>query len=271
MFVPTWTWAKPAWPQPELSIGMELQALDRSHRCWETIGPVLDLAQERILPAVKALLEERQGYLTEREPIKRPVTFEMYMIGRRREEANPTLLFCCSREQPRRRAKEVVKASQILRDHPALRIVHSNRSPQARTPIHVYVGPMKGIETGGENSFGEVYCVSPVDRTCGVPVFMRRKDGSCRKATIGGIVQFDDKYFGLTVAHAFTDDGLETTKESEDEISDMDCSFDSDDDLSAPDERQSAAREQLQRPPRHGSRELSTFPNRNIVPILRTH
>ena len=268
--MPTWNWAKLTWPQPELSIGKELEALDRSHRCWETIGPVLDLAQKSIFPAVKALLEERQDYLTEREPIKSPVTFEMYMTGRRKEEANPTLLFCCSRVQPRKRAKEVVKTSQILRDHPALHIAHSKRSPQARTPIRVFVGPMKGIKVGGVEAFGEVYCISPVNRTCGVPVFMRRKDGSFRKSTIGGIVQFNDQYYGLTVAHPFIDDGLESAEESEDDFSDLDCSFDSGDDLSAPHDRESAARfEQPERHPGHGSRESMSFRTATLSQALQ--
>ena len=258
--MPTWTWMKPSWPQPELSIGRELEALDQSHRCWETIGPALDLALEIIFPAVKALLEEQQDYLTERERIKSPVTFEMYMSGRRKEEANPTLLFCCKREQPRKRAKEVVKGSQILRDHPALRLAHSKRSPQARTSIRIYVGLMRGVETGDADSFGEVYCIAPVDRTCGVPVFVRRKDGSFRKATIGGIVQFDEKYYGLTVAHTFADNGIHSGEETEQAFSDMECSIDSDDNLSAPNEQLPAARfEEPRRPPRRNPREFSSF------------
>jgi hypothetical protein len=129
---------------------------------------------------------------------------------------------------------------------------------------------MKGIEAGGVEAFGEVYCISPVNRTCGVPVFMRRKDGSFRKATIGGIVQFNDKYYGLTVAHTFVDDELESAEESEDDFSDLDCSFDSGDDLSAPDERESAARfEQPERHTDHSPREFLSFRTATLSQALQ--
>ena len=274
MFVPTWTWAKPTWPNPELSIGRELEALDASHKCWETVGPVLEL-ENSIWDEVKRLLDLRWDYLIEGERIVDPLLFRMYMIGRRKEEANPTLLFSCSRLQPRKRAKEVVKQSRILQDHPAIRLAHSKRPPQALRPFRLLVGPMKGVQRGEVETFGEVYCISPVDRTCGVPVFMRRKDGSFRKATIGGIVQLDDTYYGLTVAHTFVDDGFQSIEESDDDFSDMECSFDSDDDLSRSSEDGRASRiEEPQRHPGHDqgyrtSREFSSFRTATLSKALQ--
>ena len=232
---------KPSWPEPELSIGRELEALDSSHRCWDIKGPVLDLAT-RIYGAVQEELDLRSAYLVERERVHKPVLFQMYMTGRRSQDANPTLLFSCSREQPRRRAKEVVKDSGILREHPAVRLAHSKRLPQAPTPFRILVGSMKRIQTEGGGLFGDVYCISPVDRTCGVPVFTRRKDGSFRKATIGGIVQFGDTYYGLTVAHTFVHDESKFAEDGDDESSDMECSFDSDDDFSTKERREQADR-----------------------------
>lgn len=263
MFMPTWTWTKPSWPQPELSIGRELEALDSAHRCWDIKGPVLELAT-RIYAAVQKELDLRADYLVQRERIRKPVLFRMYMTGRRQEEANPTLLFSCSREQPRKRAKEVVKESGILRDHPTVRLAHRKRLPQAPTPFRILVGPMNKIATGGSELFGEVYCISPVDRTCGVPVFMRRRDGSFRKATIGGIVQLGGTYYGLTVAHTFVDDGSESGADSDDDSSDMECSFDSEDEISSEEPREPAARFEGGRHPRresgsHGPREFSSF------------
>jgi hypothetical protein len=273
MFVPVWGRAKPKWPQPELSIGTELEAPDRSHRCWDIKGPVLELATS-MYREVKRELDLRSDYLTAGEPIICHVVFGMYMIGRRKEEANPTLLFSCSREQPRKRAKEVVKESGILRDHPAVRLAHSKRLPQSRMPFRILVGHMKGVSAGAIDAFGEVYCISPVDRTCGVPVFMRRKDGSFRKATIGGIVQLGDTYYGLTVAHSFVDDGFEINDASDDGSSDMECSFDSDDDDSVPDELGWASR--AEEPPRHrergsgyrGSRDFSLFRTASLSKAL---
>ena len=197
------------------------------------------------------------------------------MTGRRKEEANPTLLFSCSRVQPRRRAKEVVKQSKVLQDHPAIRLAHSKRPPQALRPFRLLVGPMKRVERGGVETFGEVYCISPVDRTCGVPVLISRKDGSFRKATIGGIVQLDDKYYGLTVAHTFVDDGFQSTGESDDDFSDMECSFDSDDDLSGPNEDGRASRiEEYQRysgrdQGYRSSREFSSFRTATLSKALQ--
>jgi hypothetical protein len=271
MFVPTWTWTKPSWPQPELSIGRELEALDSSRRCWDIKGPVLDLAT-KIYSLVQKELDLRSDYLVERERIRKPVLFRMYMIGRRQEDANPTLLFSCSREQPRKRAKEVVRDSGILREHPAIRLVHSKRLPQTPMPFRILVGSMEKIQAEGGGLFGEVYCITPVDRTCGVPVFTRRKDGSFRKATIGGIVQLGDIYYGLTVAHTFIDDDLENTEESDDDSLGMDCSFDSDDDFSA--EEQLATRIEGRHEPRresgfHGSREVSSFRTATLSQALQ--
>jgi hypothetical protein len=267
-FAPTWTWTKPSWPQPELSIGRELEALDRSHRCWDIKGPVLELAT-KICGAVQRELDLRAEYLVERERIRKPVLFRMYMTGRRKEEANPTLLFSCSREQPRKRAKEVVKESGILREHPAVRLAHSKRLPQAPTPFRILVGPMNKIATEGGGLFGEVYCISPVDRTCGVPVFVRRKDGSFRKATIGGIVQLGDTYYGLTVAHTFVDDGFESAEDSDDDSCDMECSFDSDDDNSSEDPRERVAGHPTYESGSHGSREFISFRTATLSKALQ--
>ena len=272
MFVPTWTWTKPAWPQPELSCGRELEALDGSHRCWEVTGPVSGLAKT-IYGEVKNLLDLRSDYLIERERIIEPVLFSMYMTGRRKEEANPTLLFSCTRIQPRKRAKEVVKESGILKDHPAIRLAHSKRPPQALRPFRILVGSSKDINQGG--TFGEVYCISPVDRTCGVPVVMRRKDRSFRNATIGGIVQLDNTYYGLTVAHAFDDDTGEGASDSDEGFSDLDCSFDSEGDFSEPEVPENP--NQSARPERHHNRgrrtreeqEISSFGTQSLSRALQ--
>ena len=236
-FRATWNWTKASWPNAELSAGGELSSFDRSHRCWETVGPALDLAN-RISREVRKLLDERYAYLNDGEPIDSYVSFGLYMIGRRKEKSNPTLLFICPRPSPRKRAKELVKESNILQGYPpGIRLAEGirtpyrilNRSSPTLSPFRLLVGgDQRYSSTGKEPEPRNIYCISPVDRTCGVPIFTKKSDGLFRKATIGGIVLLGDTYYALTVAHVFVDDDLVYGEDSEEEISDIGGEFDSD-------------------------------------------
>jgi len=228
LFAPSWSRRTTKWPDSERSSGRELEPLDKSHKCWEIIGPVLDLST-RILSQVRELLNERHACLTEAEPIIAPVVFGLYMTGRRKEQSSPVLLFSCIRPLPRRRAKELVKESRILANYPAIRLADSKRPPQALELLKILGG-----ETGSwannterhENGVQYIYCLPMDTRASGFPVLTKNKSGGFRKTTIGGIVVLSGKYYGLTAAHPFFESRFEGDREAESDPSDMECEFD---------------------------------------------
>src|SRR5271154_5992478 len=94
--------AKAEWPDPELSIGRECRSVGRN-KCWEVSGPAQTVSN-CIFPKVKCLLESRNEYLNEKEPVPVAIVLGFFMIGRTEKKSNPTLLFTCEKKIPRRKA-----------------------------------------------------------------------------------------------------------------------------------------------------------------------
>ncbi len=218
---------KAPWSEPEKSIGSELSPFDKSHQCWETAGPVLDFAP-RLLAEVARLLDARHAYLNDGEPVDFYVSFGLYMIGRRKEKSNLTLLFVCLRPSPRKRAVELVKESRILdRYSPGIRLGDSIRIPYriqdpsstSLRPFRLLVGEEVQQPSLVETSeLSRIYCMPRVDRACGVPIIISNFNKNLRKATLGGLVVIGGTHFGLTVSHAFLGHALEFDGENNKEM-----------------------------------------------------
>jgi hypothetical protein len=200
------------WPDPQASIGDSLCKIG-SKRCWEAVGPAYKVSFN-ILREIGSYLPPRHEYLNKGESVPCPIVFGIYMIGRNKKRARPTIVFSCDSKAPRQRAMELVRESKILDSHPGIELAESSTPPILSRPPVPLMG--RSLDTRGSvdteratRSEKLVYCTLPLNRVYGIPIFIRDVDGgmrsTSRKATIGGIVRLGDELFGLTVAHAFLD------------------------------------------------------------------
>ena len=211
------------WPSPHLSLGTKCSTFG-TKECWEVTGPAALISGD-IFTAIRALLNSRAEYLNEKEAKPCFIMFGLYMIGDNEAHANPTLLLSCERKVPRRKAIKLIRESGILSEKPGVRLAESVRPPLVlRSPILLGSPGHYLPETFGDPD--TVYW-SPSKSTCGIPVY--GKDSSSGslvisyQATIGGVVCFHDKAFGLSTAHSFHKNmGLAAP----DDNSDFELSFD---------------------------------------------
>jgi len=56
------------------------------------------------------------------------------MVGRKQKRSNPVIFFCCEDASLRIKARDVVKASGIMRDHAAIRLGHASFPPEFNAP-----------------------------------------------------------------------------------------------------------------------------------------
>jgi hypothetical protein len=215
--------SKAEWPDPKLSIGRECCSLGRN-RCWEVAGPAQTMS-DCLFPKIKGLLESRNEYLNEKEPIPVAIILGFYMIGRVEQKSNPTLLVTCVKKVPRRKALNIIMESGVLSLYPGVLLAESARSPLSLRPaVSLAMDDLEG-------DFG-IY-LAPLNYSSnhlnGMRVYIQNKrDGSAasRSATIGGLVyseneQLERKYYGITVAHVFVpsspDDQLQPASEDSEE------------------------------------------------------
>jgi hypothetical protein len=222
---------KSEWPDPELSIGRECRSLGRN-KCWEVAGPAQAI-EDCILPKVKCLLESRNEYLNEKEPVPVPVILGYYMIGRSEKKSNPTLLFMCQKKVPRRKALNIVMESGLLSSYPGVLLAESPRSPLASGPA-VSLG-LDHLEPAILGRAFDIY-LAPSISPSGMLIHIQDDQGgsaASRSATIGGLVyseneELERKYYGVTVAHVFAQhvgDNLESPENDDNEEDDIDFAF----------------------------------------------
>ena len=212
---PTTSSAKAVWPNPELSIGRECESFGRN-KCWEVAGPAQEFS-ERISPKVKELLDSRNEYLYEKEPVTDvAVIFGFYMIGRSEENSNPTLLFICARKKPRQKALKIVMESGLVSRYGVLlaQSARSPLSPQGSVPRPVVPLASDQSLLGKSESTFDIYFARSTSLStvpCGMLIHIQGNQDdstSSRNATIGGLIYSENEklertYYGITAAHVF--------------------------------------------------------------------
>jgi hypothetical protein len=188
------------WPNPEASTGIFYRQMGRSC-CWEAVGPAREVFIQ-IADEIKSHLEKSS------DPVSHTVTWTIYMIGRTRERAKPTIMFCCQVPGPRKRVRKMIEESDILSKYPGIVTGDSTRPPDFDQLVQLtkserieYLGLSKA-------KMRKFIFYEPSKDVCGVHIHVKYSDYPDvlpRKATIGGILRAGDKYLCLTVAHAFTD------------------------------------------------------------------
>ncbi|KAH6712679.1 hypothetical protein BKA61DRAFT_58351 [Leptodontidium sp. MPI-SDFR-AT-0119] len=192
----------PQWQNPELSIGEEYLPLGH-YRCWGVAGAARADTQD-LLVEVKTLLNKKSKVVNKGQQKIPIISLRLYMIGEAEANSNPTFLFSCACETPRRRAIKLVRTSKILaRYPPGIRLAEST-VPPLRKPLPPMSSSLpQVITTGSASAIGlQAYLVDIPKGGCAKLVDLRAEGPSFfRRTTIGGI-WIDNTYYGMTVAHA---------------------------------------------------------------------
>ena len=194
------------WPEPEVSIGTWYRRMGRLE-CWEAIGHAREVFIT-LSDEIKDLLGKRSEYLSKGEPIPPSITFGIYMIGRKKESATPTIIFSCKEAGPRKRAREIILESGYPDDYPGVKLGDTTYPPELdQVPTLLATDDMIIDTTNSDEAYKSVWC-NPSEDIFGRRIFVRgsnNSNASQRKATAGGIFVSQGRYFYHTVGHVFAE------------------------------------------------------------------
>jgi len=206
-FSKRWSFPKPKsqMPDPEASIGkaFNLKSLG-AMKCWDIKGPARDM-WGRIEPEIRKILAHCAEDLVAQESIPLPMLVGMYIIGKDEQNAAPTILFSCQSRVLRRKAMKFVKRSNLFQTLQGVALAESSEAPlsMGSDEEQRYYNSVENLQ------MTDVYITPPrsMGSLCGIPIFTPNEKGQpltfTRVATMGGVLQQGDSYYGLTVAHSF--------------------------------------------------------------------
>lgn len=220
---------KPKWDNPQASIGKQVAAT-RIKTIWEASGPALELFEQRIFHAIEETLNLNKEHLDSEEESSHTISFHLWMVGRKPESAQPTIIFTSKSAALRTKVVKVIKEDRVLAEFPGIALKSMNRMPaipmgyQSNSAFSSSGSAFPRSSTTNEiNPFdidmlqtsrtsrsaisgpSSVRDASPLlvealasEQVCGTPLLI---DGRY-EATMGGIVKINDLYFGFTVVHS---------------------------------------------------------------------
>lgn len=211
------------WPEPEKSIGRPCSQKIRGTHCWEVVGPALDLMEE-LSPSIKQLLEDNQELLEQGEDRPRVVAFNMWMEGSKPSSAEPIIVFSSKSRRQRSCAKALLKQSDLLVEHPGIRI----RTLDTMPAIYKAANEGPSMNTASKDDT-KVYVFGHYRKSCGEVISF----GNSKFATLTCTLVIDGVLYGMSAQHArfdflqepqsptSVDDVLAFDDESEDEDGSM--------------------------------------------------
>lgn len=184
---------KPSWPAPQDSIGDIYKGENFGRKqCWDAKGPARE--QFHLLA-----LEIKEYLETHSDPVPRPVTWTVYMIGATAQLSRPTVMFCSDDKISRTTVRNKVRESGLLEKYPGFDTGACSREFQRfATDIQRNDSP--------SNSGDLFVFYNRLDIGPGMHVYMRKNENDAcpyRKARCGGIIHNEGNYFLQTVAHLF--------------------------------------------------------------------
>ena len=195
---------KDVWPSPESSIGKLCPAnVSTSGSCWEAVGPARD-AFEEVCEDVKLLFQAQCEYLYEGEERASTISYGIWMIGKDRPRAVPTIIIGCESKNVRTKAKDILKGSGLLDAFPGIVIKKTARTPGLLASQNQFSDESSppGLET--------VYAFESASENdlCTIQIFLGGPEvppdpATAPRATMGKFLLIDGKPHGLTVSHVF--------------------------------------------------------------------
>lgn len=168
--------------------------------CWEALGPAGG-AMKELYPHIKHLLENNQERLEQGEDKPSMIGFNLWMEGKSPGTSQPVIVFSSKSLRQRKRAKELLKQSGLLKDYPGIKIKTLDRMPA------IYRTQGQELEQGHTDPTSQyavpipedphVYIHRDHDVACGAPISF----GNIRPATLAGFISVSGIYYGLTAQH----------------------------------------------------------------------
>lgn len=198
------------WPHPELSVGNHCCTLG-AYDFWEVEDP----GRAKLAPLegeIQQLLNNYNEELKEREASN--VSFSVFMVGRSRTTACPTLVVISTSKRSRQKVLDTIRRSKILDKYPGALLGACPRHPR-----HPTSGPAQYIASGSEDGsktrmpLGTRVYIKQDDTLVGngTPIYVQVSlhEPRFRRATLGGVLQLTLKRGGdpikvaMTVGHVF--------------------------------------------------------------------
>lgn len=212
------------WPNPEASIGRLLER-HMFYTYWDVEG----LALERYYPLAEEIREHVRRF--GESPVE--VSWVVCMRGIKKETARPTVIFVSEHCDSRRKMAKLVRRSGLLEKYPGFKVIDRKLPPGFRRVMQIggsagdkqdFLPPNSGrcitLHLKPEGLFGAKLCVCEAG-------------AETRTATVGGILEWQGRYFITTAAHVFGEHGwnpFPRTATPSESGSDLDRSNDSDED-----------------------------------------
>ncbi|KID83242.1 nicotinamide N-methyltransferase [Metarhizium guizhouense ARSEF 977] len=141
------------------------------------------------------------------------------MIGRTEKTASPTVLFISENDHYRKEAREVIKESGILKQHPGFKTAHTSRDPGWEGPLEQLglcqetKGSIEDQEDGPER---EVFYEYTKSLRPAMPIYILH--GSSIRVATANVILLEDRLFYLAPSHVFFDrlDNLQTSQLDDD-------------------------------------------------------
>ncbi|KAI4946610.1 hypothetical protein J4E91_007299 [Alternaria rosae] len=196
-----WKPAPEPYPNVCACIGTEIGVFHDRY-WWHAAGPArqqFSLVEPEIVEQLNSVFTERYSSI---------LLFHLYMIGRSRELAVPTIMFFCEQKEPRKKAKKTVDEGGLLGKLPGFRTGHLAELPG----LGKLIQPAAGCEDVQRSSeiglVSEVYFDSahPV-KAIGMPIFVKLPGNTLQKATANIVFEGED-YAYLSVSHIFSGGAL---------------------------------------------------------------
>ena len=201
------------WPDPDLSLGLELTPLATSPqvrrifvqtiRCWTALqaGPAYQIFDTQFKPQLNMYLENDPALIM--GPRAR---YTCCMVGRSEYKICPAIILHCAEESYCRMADKIIRSSPewkiFKKSNPLFVLITAARAPSRiaqETSSH-------HEDEAGDDQQVAVISHEPVHRLFGTSISFQKSGHSPSPmgsiATLGGIVFLDGNPHGLTVAHA---------------------------------------------------------------------
>lgn len=197
---------KSLWPDPESSVDKHC-GMKKGKNCWLAKGPAQEAFQQ-ISSEIKEVLEKDCGPV----PGSHWVHFDIFMIGDAPATAIPHIMFSCPKLAPRKEALTAVRKSDIL-NHctPGIALGHWEYPPHIKNPQPL-ASSSTPVESRETEDMNRCYLtpIFDIKQPRKVPAIQLRLLSSSHeaepfaKATVGSIVEVDEKRFYLVPAHVFS-------------------------------------------------------------------
>ena len=191
---------------------------------WALTGLALETWQQDIRGHINELLRTNYGEIYKDKAVCVASICHCWMLGYSQECALPTVVICCSEPTILRRSMRVVIRHQLLKPEgfdikgiapyhvqllggsvlvSASSGVHTSGKPSRRIFSNPVADSMGSLSQQRDSALEAQLIAGTVGRNvCGVELVVER---SHRKATLGGALIIDKKYYGLTVQHVLQD------------------------------------------------------------------